>query len=411
LIHIIIFFSLFSLINAKGQSLASDCSEATIIQLNHEGIHVDSTLYYRPVDEFVYWYRIEVLAHGIVTIYIEPLNAEDIYHGVIYQYFPPEDFCIQLVHGNLKPLETSLVESPEVSTDNQPVSYHIEKKGIYYLAIINTYGKDCGHLLKISFNHNKKQIQTIKKENCIQQETVKDTSKKKIKVEPPVILETQTIQYEEKKVSFDVSVNHQKVETDNLKMVITKNGERIETEINDIILSSPEDSVMITLSKTGYHDTTFTLTYKMLSSINNKMTIELRRLEVGTNFILDNIYFYPNSPKIKESSFSSLEKLLDFMKENPEAEIEITGHTAGNKYVNPDPRYRGKGPEWEFKGSAKKLSKARAERVKRFLVSKGIEASRIKTKGMGGNQLLIPNPITLEERRKNMRVEIKIISY
>ena len=55
-----------------------------------------------------------------------------------------------------------------------------------------------------------------------------------------------------------------------------------------------------------------------------------------------------------------------------------------------------------------KLSIARAEAVKSFLVSKGIERNRVYTEGKGSNQPVADNK-TSEGRAKNRRVEVEVV--
>jgi outer membrane protein OmpA-like peptidoglycan-associated protein len=55
-----------------------------------------------------------------------------------------------------------------------------------------------------------------------------------------------------------------------------------------------------------------------------------------------------------------------------------------------------------------KLSQERVENVKAYLVSKGVDAKRIQTKGWGGSKPLANN--LLEDTRKNnRRVEFTLV--
>jgi OOP family OmpA-OmpF porin len=55
-----------------------------------------------------------------------------------------------------------------------------------------------------------------------------------------------------------------------------------------------------------------------------------------------------------------------------------------------------------------KLSLARAESVKRYLVSKGVEPNRIYTEGKGPRQPVADNK-TAQGRQANRRVEIEVV--
>lgn len=56
----------------------------------------------------------------------------------------------------------------------------------------------------------------------------------------------------------------------------------------------------------------------------------------------------------------------------------------------------------------KKLSKSRAEAVKKYLVSKGVDGNRIVTVGNGSKDPIVPND-TDENRAKNRRVDVSFI--
>lgn len=105
--------------------------------------------------------------------------------------------------------------------------------------------------------------------------------------------------------------------------------------------------------------------------------------------ILENIYFETNSDKLETASYPALDVLVKNLKDNPAKSVKITGHTdnVGDLVYN----YT--------------LSKRRAESVKAYLVSKGIDTRRIVTDGVGWTHPLAPND-TEEGRAKNRRIEI-----
>jgi outer membrane protein OmpA-like peptidoglycan-associated protein len=114
---------------------------------------------------------------------------------------------------------------------------------------------------------------------------------------------------------------------------------------------------------------------------------------VDKSFVLDEVYFATGQSEILPTSFEQLEKLVNYLKENPTIEIQIEGHTdtVGDASLN------------------KKLSLDRAFRVREYLISKGIAGTRLKFIGKGDTEPLVSND-TEENRQMNRRVEFKIIS-
>lgn len=114
---------------------------------------------------------------------------------------------------------------------------------------------------------------------------------------------------------------------------------------------------------------------------------------IDKSFVLDEVYFATGQSEILPTSFEQLDKLVNYLKENPTVEIQIEGHTdtVGDASLN------------------KKLSLDRAFRVREYLISKGIAGTRLKFIGKGDTEPLVSND-TEENRQKNRRVEFKIIS-
>lgn len=141
----------------------------------------------------------------------------------------------------------------------------------------------------------------------------------------------------------------------------------------------------------------------------NTMEIVVVPYRENENFILKNIYFHPNTPVFKTQSSGELAQLYSYMKNNPTVVISIEGHTNSNRYIGKDKQREQIGGKWAFHGTAKKLSKERANEVKIFLTKNGISEERIKIKGWGGRKELYPDARNLSESMKNMRVEIHIL--
>ena len=114
---------------------------------------------------------------------------------------------------------------------------------------------------------------------------------------------------------------------------------------------------------------------------------------------VDHLYFQADSASLSEdSSYTALDEIFQFLRENGDMMIEVGGHTsggAGRLVINT--RY------------SLDLSRARAKAVAQYLVRKGISAQRIQFKGYGPNKPVATNA-TAAGRKLNQRVEIKILS-
>jgi outer membrane protein OmpA-like peptidoglycan-associated protein len=124
------------------------------------------------------------------------------------------------------------------------------------------------------------------------------------------------------------------------------------------------------------------------------LNIELIKAKIGKKVVLNNILFETGKSILTAGSYTELERLLNILKENAGIKIEISGHTdiTGSEPLN------------------LKLSEARAKAVVEYLVQKGIERTRIESKGYGSLQPIADNK-TAEGRAKNRRVEFKILEF
>lgn len=120
--------------------------------------------------------------------------------------------------------------------------------------------------------------------------------------------------------------------------------------------------------------------------------ILLTPIEVGATVNLENVLFDRGTATMLPGSEENLDEVVDFLKENPNISIEVSGHTdnQGRADLN------------------LLLSQDRAKEVKAYIVANGVDAERIIEKGYGGSKPIASNAIE-EERRKNRRVEFTII--
>lgn len=124
---------------------------------------------------------------------------------------------------------------------------------------------------------------------------------------------------------------------------------------------------------------------------NVEMNFRLQPAEVGTTVNLKNVLFAQAKTDILPESYPELDLVVDFLTENPKVKIELMGHTDGRGVHADNVR----------------LSQQRVDKVKEYLVSKGIEPRRISGKGYGGSRPIASND-TEETRRMNRRVEFVI---
>jgi outer membrane protein OmpA-like peptidoglycan-associated protein len=117
------------------------------------------------------------------------------------------------------------------------------------------------------------------------------------------------------------------------------------------------------------------------------------QFEPPKTFTLDNVQFETGKANLTKTSYKELNELLEYLKLKEDVVIEIAGHTddVGDDISN------------------QKLSEARANTVRNYLISKGIAAKRVQAKGYGETQPIAANT-TPEGRQKNRRTEVRILS-
>jgi len=151
----------------------------------------------------------------------------------------------------------------------------------------------------------------------------------------------------------------------------------------------------LTVEKNGY------LFYSLNFDLTDSTKYQEIELEIGlpdtcvnSKAVMRNIFFDYGKSTLKSESERELQRVYDILEKYPTMRMEISGHTdnVSSQKFN------------------QRLSERRAKAVAAYLVKKGIDVSRLETKGYAFSQPIADNE-TKEGRKQNRRVEFKVIGY
>lgn len=119
--------------------------------------------------------------------------------------------------------------------------------------------------------------------------------------------------------------------------------------------------------------------------------MEPKQTERGIVLTLDEVLFSFDSAELKPGTRRSMDRLAQYLRENPDFQILIEGHTdsVGDSGYN------------------QRLSERRADAVRGALAQRGIEGERIRVMGLGEDFPVADNS-TAPGRAENRRVEVVI---
>lgn len=236
-------------------------------------------------------------------------------------------------------------------------------------------------------NKNKKSIQNLKGKvhfEVLDKEELENSKSNNVDLRKDITLPTFTL-------SFKSSIDRSPV----ISEIIIKNSKNYDALYN-------ASSLMFNLERTLKFDLKVDAIGYFPKDTNFRIT-ELEDLEItllldpvlsGSRMTLEGIEFFPESEELTPDGKTKLKRIRDFLALNSNLNIEVQGHVnqAGKNTC-----------------SAKRLSKKRAKAVSNYLISSGIDQSRVTPKGYGNKYMIYPEATSPEEKQANRRVEIKIL--
>lgn len=148
----------------------------------------------------------------------------------------------------------------------------------------------------------------------------------------------------------------------------------------------------ISVEAEGYlfHSENFNLPKGSAYNMVNK-DIQLKNIDIGSKIALRNVFFETGKAEVKVDSYPELDRLIQLMNDVPTLKIELSGHTdnVGNDEYNLN------------------LSQRRADAVRAYLTTRGVNKDRATAKGYGESRPVDTND-TPVGRANNRRTEFEI---
>ena len=129
-----------------------------------------------------------------------------------------------------------------------------------------------------------------------------------------------------------------------------------------------------------------------INTIRVPVLLTLNQIKVNKAIVVENIFYDYNKANIRPDAAVELDKLVQTLVDNPKITIELSSHTD----------QRGKDPY------NLALSQRRANSAVAYIISKGIDKSRITAKGYGETRPVISKPKSEAEYQRNRRTEFKV---
>ena len=220
-------------------------------------------------------------------------------------------------------------------------------------------------------------------------------------IDKEVLLDDATYIVNGKVVNCDVTVPI----ADAIVTVTNDNTGAVETYTSDVngafsFVAEPRTTYTLYGKKANYLSQTVKLStgdYDRSMSQYIQLQICMDKVDCNDAIVLKDILYDLDESFIREDAKPELNRLVQFMKDNPEVQVELSSHTdsrASDAYNQ-------------------RLSQRRAQAAVDYIVSQGIAQSRLIAKGYGESKLLNRCAdgvdCTEEEHQLNRRTEMKVI--
>ena len=121
-------------------------------------------------------------------------------------------------------------------------------------------------------------------------------------------------------------------------------------------------------------------------------TFNFETMPISSRIQFSNMEFDNGKSEIKPEMYADLDKIVNFLMDNPYIQLHIEGHTDsdGNPELN------------------RKLSQSRADAIRTYLIDFGsVAPDRVQATGYGSSKPIV-NEKTAADKKLNRRVEFKI---
>lgn len=340
---------------------------------------------YSDHDAHTFWYKINTTESEKFGYSFSSLDDQDNFDIYFFQY-EGNSFCRNLIQENL-----------ELISFERTLDLKSDRNSTYYLGVYPLFPGGCGHTVEFKYANSKLLLRSenaerdcsIKSDEQIIEE-LPDESKVEIS---GYVIDEITGNRINAFLSFSDPFTRHHINTSSTE----ENGFRI-------YLANDGDYKVL-IQSFGYKDN-----ITSLSPYAGDEYEFVLRWSGKKSYVLNKVYFFPNTYALKEESKNELQGVYSYLKNRKGIRVEIIGHTNGDKDVKAGRMVNQKGEEWNFTGTARELSQRRAYKIVKFLESKGIDSRLMEAKGKGGDEMIVPNPSTMQEAMQNIRVEIKVVS-